>query len=152
MNLSDPNSWLGLAGLITAVLTAIGSLLVAKRSARKDEVSLLRNEVGRLQERITGLTDDVDLWQKRYNSLFNYVLVLRTCLVENNIEIPQSEELGDDEGEEVIRLTTPKSERRPRKKRIPGAKAPEDIGKPSEGKIKKEPEIDDTDEEPLNLG
>lgn len=86
-----PELLIGIGGFLTAALAAISAFSVSRKAAKKDEVTLLREEIARLQTRITNLTNEVDLWQKRYSSLFNYVLLLRTILINNNLEVPLDE-------------------------------------------------------------
>jgi hypothetical protein len=101
---------LALGGLITGVLGAVGAIVVSKRSARKDEVTLLREEIGRLQEQGIKQMLENEKWRKRYNSLFNYVLKLRVILANNGIEIPYLDEEGGIEESDgsLSPLTTPK--------------------------------------------
>lgn len=129
----DSNLLVGIGGLITGVLGAIGAFIVSRKSARKDEVTLLREEIARLQARVATLTDNVDLWQKRYGSLFNYVLLLRTIMINNNLEIPlleaESERpINPSEGKDSTGNITPKPPIR-----MGGAIAPENMPKPSDG-------------------
>jgi len=85
---------LAIGGLITGVLGAVGAIFVSRRSAKKDEVTLLREEIGRLQAQGVKQAEENEKWRKRYNSLFNYVLKLRVILANNGIEIPYLDEDG----------------------------------------------------------
>jgi gas vesicle protein len=106
----SPETLLALGGLITGVLGAVGALIVSRRSAKKDEVTLLREEIVRLQDQRTKDNIEIEKWRKRYNSLFNYVLQLRTILADNGIDIPLLEEDGGIEEEDggLSPLTTRK--------------------------------------------
>ena len=130
---------LGLGTFIGAVVAAVISYRTSKKAARKDELDTLREEFASQQKRIANLTDQVDLWQKRYSSLFNYVLLLRTIMVNNNLEIPLLDiEDTEDENDNIAAATKDMGnisvgkppKRRPR---IPGAVAPEHMPKPSDG-------------------
>jgi len=130
---------LGLGTFIGAVVAAVISYKTSKKSARKDELDTLRDEFASQQLRISNLTDQVDLWQKRYSSLFNYVLLLRTIMVNNNLEIPLLDiEDGDGKSsvpttaEDPKNLTTTKPTDKKTPK-IPGAVSPENMPKPSDG-------------------
>jgi hypothetical protein len=122
----DSNVLLGIGGLITGVLGAIGAFIVSRKAARKDEVTLLREEIERLQKRVTTLTDNVDLWQKRYGSLFNYVLLLRNIMMSNNLQIP----LMEQETNPPINKTNPNAPKPPIK--MGGVIPPENMPKPSD--------------------
>ena len=130
---------LGLGTFIGAVVAAVISYRTSKKAARKDELDTLREEFASQQKRIANLTDQVDLWQKRYSSLFNYVLLLRTIMINNNLEIPLLD-IEDDDGKSSIPTTTedPKNltaVKHTGKKtpKIPGAISPENMPKPSDG-------------------
>ena len=84
----DASFLLALGGIVTAVLAFISSWSVNKRAAHKDEVSLLREEVGRLQSRVDTLTSDNDNWRSKYDLLYGYVLMLRKILVDHDIDVP----------------------------------------------------------------
>jgi len=140
---------LGLGTFIGAVVAAVISYRTSKKAARKDELDTLRDEFASQQKRIANLTDQVDLWQKRYSSLFNYVLLLRTIMVNNNLEIPLLD-IEDDADENANIATATKdmgnlSVGKPTKKkpRIPGAVAPEHMPKPSDGMDKDKEEDKD---------
>jgi len=141
---------LGLGTFIGAVVAAVISYRTSKKAARKDELDTLRDEFARQQTRIANLTDQVDLWQKRYSSLFNYVLLLRTIMVNNNLEIPLLDIEDDTEQDGDIANATKDMQNLsttiipPRKKpRIPGAVAPEHMPKPSDGMNKNKEEGED---------
>jgi len=85
----DASMLLAIGAIITGVLAFISSRSTEKRSAKRDEVQLLREEVGRLQERVDELMSDNDDWRKRYDKLYGYVLVLRKVLVDNKIDVPE---------------------------------------------------------------
>ena len=122
----DSNLLVGIGGLITGVLGAIGAFIVSRKSARKDEVTLLREEIERLQKRVTTLTDNVDLWQKRYGSLFNYVLLLRNIMMSNNLQIP----LMEQETKPIVNPSDPNAPKTPIK--MGGGISPENMPKPSD--------------------
>ena len=131
---------LGLGTFIGAVVAAVISYRTSKKAARKDELDTLRDEFARQQTRIANLTDQVDLWQKRYSSLFNYVLLLRTIMVNNNLEIPLLDIEDDTEQDGDIANATKDMQNLsttiipPRKKpKVPGAVSPENMPKPSDG-------------------
>ena len=138
---------LGLGTFIGAVVAAVISYRTSKKAARKDELDSLREEFASQQKRISNLTDQVDLWQKRYSSLFNYVLLLRTIMVNNNLEIPlldiedDTEQDGDiaNATKDMKNLSTTKMPIK-KKPRIPGAVAPEHMPKPSDGMNRNKPE------------
>jgi len=138
---------LGLGTFIGAVVAAVISYRTSKKAARKDELDTLRDEFASQQKRISNLTDQVDLWQKRYSSLFNYVLLLRTIMVNNNLEIPlldiedDAEQDGDiaNATKDMKNLSTTKMPIK-KKPRIPGAVAPEHMPKPSDGMNRNKPE------------
>ena len=138
---------LGLGTFIGAIVAAVISYRTSKKAARKDELDTLRDEFASQQKRISNLTDQVDLWQKRYSSLFNYVLLLRTIMVNNNLEIPlldiedDAEQDGDiaNATKDMKNLSTTKMPIK-KKPRIPGAVAPEHMPKPSDGMNRNKPE------------
>jgi hypothetical protein len=84
----DASMLLAVGGIITGVLAFISSRSVDKRSARRDEVSLLREEVTRLQNRVDELMLDNNSWRRKYDKLYQYVLVLRKVLIDNKIDCP----------------------------------------------------------------
>ena len=140
---------LGLGTFIGAVVAAVISYRTSKKAARKDELDTLRDEFASQQKRIANLTDQVDLWQKRYSSLFNYVLLLRTIMINNNLEIPLLDiEDTEDENANIASATKDTGNlsvgKPPKKKpRIPGAVAPEHMPKPSDGMNKNKDEGED---------
>lgn len=86
---------LSVSGFITAVLAAIGALYSSRRSARKDEVTLLREEVARLQRRVSELSASEAAWRTGYAKLYGVVLHqaqenawLRIVLAQHHIDIP----------------------------------------------------------------
>jgi len=132
---------LSIGTFIGLVVTAVISYKTHKKTARKDELDSLRDEFANQQKRIANLTDQVDLWQKRYSSLFNYVLLLRTIMVNNNLEIPllDIEDDGVDKNDNIAHatgdmknLTTTILPTR-KKPKVPGAVSPENMPKPSDG-------------------
>ena len=85
----DATLIIAVGGVVTGVLAFLSSRSVEKRSARRDEVSLLRDEVTRLQERVDQLTTSNEEWRKKYDILYNYVLMLRKILFDHNISVPE---------------------------------------------------------------
>ena len=85
----DASLLLAIGAVLTSVFTFISSRAVEKRSARRDEVTLLRDEVFRLQKRIDALTGINETWRKNYDKLYAYVLMLRKILVDHNIDVPE---------------------------------------------------------------
>jgi uncharacterized protein YlxW (UPF0749 family) len=93
----DASLVLAIGGIITAVLAYLSSRSVDRRSARRDEVQLLREEIERLQKRVDNLTADNEEWRKKYERLYKYVLALRKIMSDNDINIPDLDIFGDDE-------------------------------------------------------
>ena len=126
---------LSIGTFIGLVVTAVISYKTHKKTARKDELDTLREEFNNQGIRITNLTDQVDFWQKRYSSLFNYVLLLRTIMINNNLEIPildieDANGVTDIEegGLKNLGVATPKK----KKPMVTGAVPPENMPKPSD--------------------
>jgi hypothetical protein len=94
----DASLLLAIAGILTGIFAFISSRSVEKRAAKRDEVTLLREEVARLQERIDELTTDNESWRNKYEKLYKYVLVLRKVLIDNKLDVPEMI-IFDDNGE-----------------------------------------------------
>ena len=128
---------LGLGTFIGAVVAAVISYRTSKKAAKKDELETLREEFNRQSSRIANLTDQVDLWQKRYSSLFNYVLLLRTIMINNNLEIPLLDIEDDKEYSNIENATTDmdnlSTNKTKKKRKVSGAVPPEHMPKPSDG-------------------
>jgi len=124
----SPETLVAVGGLATGLFSLVSSQIVARRSARKDEVK-------RLQERIDKLIDEVEMWRTRYGNLFNYMLMLRTILINAGLEVPDlSEDSGKtDEDGNVEKLTMPKKVKRVIN-RWKGIVPPEHLPLPSESK------------------
>lgn len=96
----------GLSGLIVAIRTQRRQTIAEERAAKKDEMDLLRDEVGRLHV-------ELDAVKKENNSLHLQVtrltfenIVLRATLRQNGIAIP---ELSPDQMEQCSALPGAKS-------------------------------------------
>ena len=72
-----PEIILALSALMTAIVTGVISIITSRKSARKDEVQLLREEVARLQKRISDLEKEKEDWQTKYDQLHEEVILLR---------------------------------------------------------------------------
>jgi hypothetical protein len=90
-----PELVIAISALITGLLSAGGAYINHRRGARKDEVVMLREEVERLQKRVTELERDNDGWRTRYDELYNDLLTsrrenawLRVVLERNGITVP----------------------------------------------------------------
>jgi hypothetical protein len=92
----DASLLLAIGGIITGVLAFISSRSVDRRAAKRDEVQLLREEVGRLQKRVDELTSDNEMWRIKYDKLYRYVLVLRRIMMDNKIEVPEMTIFNDE--------------------------------------------------------
>jgi hypothetical protein len=91
----DATLLLAIGGIITGIFAFISSRSVDKRAARRDEVSLLRDEVARLQTRVDQLTSANENWRTKYDNLYSYVLMLRKILVDHNIDVPEMSAFDD---------------------------------------------------------
>jgi hypothetical protein len=107
---------LAIGGIVTGLLAFASQMLVAKRTARKDEVTLLREEVSRLHGRVDELSTDNDRWRSKYDSLYSYVLMLRKILVDHNIDVPEMSIFDKDEN--TPRDATTHPEKKSREKKI----------------------------------
>jgi len=85
----DATLLLAVGGIITGVFAFISSMTVNRRAARRDEVSMLREEVARLQARVDELTSANENWRTKYENLYNYIYMLRKTLVDHNITVPE---------------------------------------------------------------
>lgn len=84
-----------IAAIITASSVLIAGLIAgiikwnnSRHTIVKNEMDEIRKELVRLQERITNLEDENEKWRKRYNRLYEYVMILRGILIQNNIPVP----------------------------------------------------------------
>lgn len=82
----EPDNILALSAFVTAVVGAIISIISSRKSAKRDEVQLLREEVTRLQGRIAGLEIEKDKWQQKYDTIHGELILLR----EENSSLKQS--------------------------------------------------------------
>ena len=79
---------IAVSGLLAGFITAIISLNNSKHIIKKDELSEIRRELVRLQNRIIRLERENEKWRQKYNQIYDYVIVLRTIMVTNNIPVP----------------------------------------------------------------
>lgn len=84
-----PETILALGALVTAVATALGTFVAARKSARKDEVTMLRDEVARLQERIDHQTVENMSLHKEVIYLQKKNAWLLIVLGQHNITVPE---------------------------------------------------------------
>ena len=72
-----PELILAISAFFTAMVTAIITLIQSNKTAKKDEVALLRDEVKRLQERVGNLEKEKAEWMEKYDKLHNENVKLR---------------------------------------------------------------------------
>lgn len=97
-----------ISALLASVLAWISSRGVDKRAAKRDEVSLLRDEVARLQARVDELTTTNEQWREKYDKLYEYVLVLRKVLIDNRLDVPEMPTFDENERSPHDATTHPK--------------------------------------------
>jgi hypothetical protein len=115
----DATLIIAIGGVVTGVLAFISSRSVEKRSARKDEITLLREEVERLQKRVDALTTTNDEWRKKYDNLYSYVLMLRKILVDHDIDVPEMNIFNKDDSNTPVDATTHPDKKAKEKKIVP---------------------------------
>jgi len=115
----DATLIIAIGGVVTGVLAFISSRSVERRSARRDEIVLLREEVERLQKRVDELTTNNDEWREKYDSLYNYVLMLRKILVDHNIDVPEMNIFNKDNTNNPVDATTHPDKKAKEKKIVP---------------------------------
>jgi len=115
----DATLIIAIGGVVTGVLAFISSRSVEKRSARKDEITLLREEVTRLQGRVDELTTTNEEWRRKYDSLYGYVLMLRKILVDHNIDVPEMNIFNRDDTNSPVDATTHPEKKAKEKKITP---------------------------------
>jgi uncharacterized coiled-coil DUF342 family protein len=113
----DATLIIAIGGVVTGILAFISSRSVEKRSARRDEITLLREEVDRLQKRVDELTTTNEEWRSKYDSLYSYVLMLRKILVDHNIDVPEMNIFNKDDSNSPFDATT-HPERKAKEKKI----------------------------------
>jgi len=79
---------IGVSGFVAALIAGLISWNNSKHTIKKDELSEIRKELVRLQNRIIRLERENEKWRQRYNQIYDYVIVLRTIMVTNNIPVP----------------------------------------------------------------
>jgi len=84
----SPELILAISALITAILTWVSSYVVSKRQTKKDEVTLLREEVERLHARVKELEQAYDKAANKNTKLLEYISKLRATLVSEGLEVP----------------------------------------------------------------
>jgi hypothetical protein len=102
----DASTILAIGGILTGLLAFVSQYIVGRRTARKDEVTMLREEVSRLHGRVDELSTDNDKWRIKYDNLYTYVLMLRKILVDHNIDVPEMSIFNADETPSPIDATT----------------------------------------------
>ena len=93
----DASLLIAIGAILTSVFTFVSQQSANKRTVHKDEVDLLRDEVARLDKRLTESTNANDEWRKKYDRLYQYVLMLRKVLIDNHLDVPNMD-IFDDEG------------------------------------------------------
>lgn len=95
METISPETILAVSGFIAGVLAAIGTFIASRKTAKRDEVVLLREEVTRLQEDKRRLDEEIVEWRAKFSLLFNEVFCLRnenvwlkTVLNQSGIAVP----------------------------------------------------------------
>ncbi len=91
----DADEITALAAIISALVTLIGGIGAAlvlhsqtKRAVKKDEVDLLRSEVGRLSGRVDELMTENTYLIKRVERLSYENILLRAVLAQHGIPVP----------------------------------------------------------------
>jgi uncharacterized protein (DUF3084 family) len=87
-----PEMIVAVSGLITGVLAAIGLFLVNWRTVKKDEVVLLREEVGRLQTRVKTLEEEKQKLSGDYDAIVESNIKLKEIISNLTIQINRLEE------------------------------------------------------------
>ena len=87
MNLS-PEFIIAVTGFVAGLYAAISNYRTSKSGARRDEVIMLREEVGRLQERVIDLETDRSSLHERLQEMTRENQWLRKILREAGISIP----------------------------------------------------------------
>lgn len=72
-----PELILAISAFVTAFFTAIISVIQSGKTAKKDEVQLLRDEVTRLQKRIEDLEQEKGEWMNKYDNMHKENVKLR---------------------------------------------------------------------------
>lgn len=87
MNLT-PELIIALAGFCTGVVSVAAQWRAGMVQARKDEITLLHNEIARLQSRSEKLEAHLDKERRNKLILQDYVAKLRTQLIEQGMALP----------------------------------------------------------------
>lgn len=99
-----PEMIVAISGLITAILAAVGLFIVNLRTVRKDEVILLREEVGRLQTRVKTLEEEKQKLSGDYDAIMESNIKLKEIISNLTIQINRLEEENKKLKEENIHL------------------------------------------------
>jgi hypothetical protein len=73
----SPELIIAISGLITGVLATISAFIVARKKDKKDQITLLREEVERLEKDKEKLCKECDKWRDSYKKLFMEILEIK---------------------------------------------------------------------------
>jgi Tfp pilus assembly protein PilN len=85
----SPELLIAAGGIITVTSTLVSSWAVSRRSARKDALKSLQEEVERQSIQITALTEKNNIWQKKFDRIYAYVLKLRKIISDFGTMVPE---------------------------------------------------------------
>ena len=93
-NLS-PEILIAINVLITGLIAGISKLISSRKKNKKDEITLLHEEIERLQKYNKELCEENEGWRKKYDKMFivvlegkERILSLEALLEKNDVEFP----------------------------------------------------------------
>ena len=86
---------IAVSGLLAGLIAAMISWNNSRHIIKKDELSEIRKELSRLQDRIECLELENEEWRIRYSELYEYVMLLRGMMISKSMDVPPMPKVAD---------------------------------------------------------